>query len=140
MKMMNNTEMDEIMKTMSSTQRDKIMKMTFHLYATSEDVPESPLAQDWFLDQAMATATEFTRRWKDAGLPEERLLDGFCNEDIRACVLMNLHLHIKFTDTILDSLTASWQRYQVFAPQRELLRHIEEKHQQYKQAIWGEQQ
>lgn len=127
------------METQSNEEMHKIMEMVFHLYAASEDVPECPLDQDWFLEQAMATATEFTQRWKDAGLPEERLLEGFCNEYIRACILMNVHLHIPFTDEILDSLDASWQGHQALAPQRKLLRQVEEKHQQHKQAIWGEQ-
>jgi len=125
---------------MTNEEMHKIMEMAFNLYATSEDVPAHPLDQEVFLQQAMDTATEFARRWKDAGLPEDRMLESFCNEYIRACILVDVHKNIPFTDQVLDRLDESWQNQQQFSPQRKLLRKIEKQHQQFKQAQWGVQQ
>lgn len=127
------------METMENSDMNNILEMAFHLYATSEDIPECPLDQDGFLGQAMETATDFARRWKAGGLPEYRMLDSFYNTDIRACILMDIHKHIPFDDQVLDRLDEAWQLQQRFSPQRKLLRDIDDNHQQSKQTQWGEE-
>ena len=116
----------------SNEEMHEIMEMAFYLYVTSEDVPGCPL------EQAMDTANEFAQRWKGAGLPKQRLLESFQNEYIRACILMDVQLHMKFTNKILDRLDYSWQKHRGLSPQRQILRCAEKKLPE--QSQWGEQQ
>lgn len=128
------------MTTLNNTETHDIIEMVYHLYATSDDGPESSLGQEDFLKHAVATAKEFAQNWNDAGLPKERMLESFRNDVIRACILMNMYLHMPFNNQVLDLLDRSERGRQKLSRQRKILKQAEEKFEEYQQQQGKEKQ
>jgi len=92
------------------------LELLFDVFETAAEPPRQDSDKEKYLLDFLEQAKDFADRWKQAGLPRNRMVAGYRNELIRLCVLDGVHQHIHFSTEELDALDNSWRNRKNFKP------------------------